>query len=34
MKEIVFHGNGNIRMDEVEDPKIKDDTDAVVRIDG
>jgi threonine dehydrogenase-like Zn-dependent dehydrogenase len=32
MKAIVFHGIGDIRLDTVKDPKIKDPTDAIVRL--
>lgn len=32
MKAIVFHGIGDIRLDDVEDPKLEADTDAVVRL--
>jgi threonine dehydrogenase-like Zn-dependent dehydrogenase len=32
MKAVVFHGIGDIRLDEVDDPGIVDPTDAVVRI--
>lgn len=32
MKAVVFHGPGDIRLDEVPKPKIKDKTDAVVRL--
>lgn len=32
MKAVVFHGVGDIRLDEVSDPKIKEATDAVVRL--
>ena len=32
MRAVVFHGVGDIRLDEVPDPKIQDPTDAVVRI--
>jgi threonine dehydrogenase-like Zn-dependent dehydrogenase len=32
MKAVVFHGVGDIRLDEVRAPKIKDERDAVVRI--
>ncbi len=32
MKAVVFHGVGDIRLDEVAQPKIKDDTDAIVRL--
>src|SRR3954470_6822962 len=32
MRAIVFHGIGDIRLDDVAEPKIKDDTDAIVRI--
>ncbi|HVX38126.1 MAG TPA: zinc-dependent alcohol dehydrogenase [Gemmatimonadaceae bacterium] len=32
MKAVVFHGIGDIRLDEVPDPKLQDDTDAVLRI--
>ena len=32
MKAIVFHGVGDIRLDNVPEPKLKDQTDAIVRI--
>jgi threonine dehydrogenase-like Zn-dependent dehydrogenase len=32
MKAVVWHGVGDIRLDDVEDPKIQEPTDAVVRI--
>ncbi len=32
MKAVVFHGIGDIRLDTVADPKIKDATDAVIRL--
>jgi threonine dehydrogenase-like Zn-dependent dehydrogenase len=32
MKALVFHGVGDIRLDDVADPKIEEPTDAVVRI--
>lgn len=32
MKAIVFHGIGDIRIDEVPDPKIQDPADAIVRV--
>jgi threonine dehydrogenase-like Zn-dependent dehydrogenase len=32
MKAIVFHGIGDIRLDTVKDPKIRDPTDAIVRL--
>jgi threonine dehydrogenase-like Zn-dependent dehydrogenase len=32
MKAVVFHGIGDIRLDDVPDPKIKDPTDAIVRL--
>ncbi|MEA2491556.1 MAG: hypothetical protein QOH21_3348 [Acidobacteriota bacterium] len=32
MKAVVFHGIGDIRLDEVKEPKIKDATDAIVRL--
>ena len=32
MKAVVFHGVGDIRMDDVPEPRIEDPTDAVVRI--
>src|SRR3954447_17583920 len=32
MKAIVFHGIGDIRLDNVSEPKIKDSTDAIVRL--
>jgi threonine dehydrogenase-like Zn-dependent dehydrogenase len=32
MKAVVFHGIGDIRLDEVKDPKIQDPTDAIVRL--
>ncbi len=31
MKAIVFHGVGNIRLETVSEPKIKDENDAIVR---
>ena len=33
MKAVVYHGPGNKTLDEVPDPKLQDDSDAVVRID-
>ena len=30
MKAVVFHGIGDIRLEEVADPKIKEPTDAIV----
>jgi threonine dehydrogenase-like Zn-dependent dehydrogenase len=32
MKAVVFHGIGDIRLDNVSEPKIKDKTDAIIRI--
>ena len=32
MKAVVFHKVGDIRLDEVAEPKIKEPTDAIVRI--
>lgn len=32
MKAIVFHGIGDIRLDQVPDPTLQDDTDAIVRL--
>lgn len=32
MKAVVFHGIGDIRLDEVKEPKLKDATDAIVRL--
>ncbi|MFD4635743.1 zinc-dependent alcohol dehydrogenase [Lentzea sp. NPDC058436] len=32
MKAVVWHGVGDIRLDDVEDPKLQEPTDAVVRI--
>lgn len=32
MKAVVFHGIGDIRLDDVAEPKLKDDSDAIVRI--
>lgn len=32
MKAVVFHGIGDIRLEDVKEPKIKDPTDAVVRL--
>ena len=32
MKAVVFHGVGDIRLDDVPEPKIKDPTDAIVRL--
>lgn len=32
MKAVVFHGVGDIRLDDVKEPKIKDETDAIVRL--
>ena len=32
MKAVVFHGIGDIRLDDVKEPKIKDDTDVIVRL--
>jgi threonine dehydrogenase-like Zn-dependent dehydrogenase len=32
MKAVVFHGIGDIRLDDVADPKIEEPTDAVIRI--
>lgn len=32
MRAVVFHGVGDIRLDEVDDPRIQEPTDAIVRI--
>src|SRR5581483_772203 len=32
MKAVVFHGIGDVRLETVKDPKLKDDTDAIVRL--
>jgi threonine dehydrogenase-like Zn-dependent dehydrogenase len=32
MKAVVFHGIGDIRLDNVKEPKLKDATDAIVRL--
>src|SRR5438270_13396637 len=32
MKAVVYHGLGDIRLDSVKDPKLKEDTDALVRL--
>ena len=32
MKAVVFHGVGDIRLDDVPEPKIEDARDAIVRI--
>jgi len=32
MKAVVFHGVGDIRLDDVAEPKIKEPTDAIVRL--
>lgn len=32
MKAVVFHGIGDIRLDDVAEPKIQESTDAIVRI--
>src|SRR5436305_14630133 len=32
MKAVVFHGIGDVRLDEVDQPKIQKPTDAIVRI--
>src|SRR4051794_32137736 len=32
MKAVVFHGVGDIRLDNVAEPKIKESTDAIVRL--
>jgi threonine dehydrogenase-like Zn-dependent dehydrogenase len=32
MKAVVFHGVGDIRLDEVPEPEIKESTDAIVRL--
>lgn len=32
MKAVVFHGVGDIRLDDVAEPKIRDDNDAIVRL--
>jgi hypothetical protein len=33
MRAIVYHGPGDKRWEEVSDPKLIDDTDAIVRVD-
>ncbi|HLW82090.1 MAG TPA: alcohol dehydrogenase catalytic domain-containing protein [Candidatus Acidoferrales bacterium] len=32
MKAIVFHGIGDIRLDNVREPRLEEDTDAIVRL--
>jgi threonine dehydrogenase-like Zn-dependent dehydrogenase len=32
MKAVVYHGLGDVRLDSVSDPKLKEDTDALVRL--
>src|ERR1051325_11787017 len=32
MKAVVFHGIGDIRLDDVKEPKLKEKTDAIVRL--
>jgi hypothetical protein len=32
MKAVVFHGIGDVRLDDVPEPKITDPTDAIVRL--
>src|SRR3954471_13794342 len=32
MKAVVFHGIGDVRLDEVQDPVVTDPTDAIVRL--
>ena len=32
MKAVVFHGVGDIRLDDVSEPPLRDDTDAIVRL--
>ena len=32
MKAVVFHGIGNVRFDNVKEPSIKQDFDAIVRL--
>ena len=32
MKAVVFHSIGDIRLDNVEEPKIQEPTDAIVRL--
>jgi len=32
VKAVVFHGPGDIRLDEVSDPRIQEPTDAIVRL--
>ncbi len=32
VKAVVFHGVGDIRLDDVEEPKIQDPSDAIVRL--
>lgn len=32
MKAVVWHGTGDIRLDEVDDPQVREPTDAVIRI--
>jgi alcohol dehydrogenase len=33
MKALVYHGPGNTAWEEVDKPGIRDDTDAIVRVD-
>lgn len=32
MKAVVWHGKGDIRLDDVEDPRVREPADAVIRI--
>jgi threonine dehydrogenase-like Zn-dependent dehydrogenase len=32
VKAVVFHGVGDIRLDDVEEPKIQEPTDAIIRL--
>jgi threonine dehydrogenase-like Zn-dependent dehydrogenase len=32
MKAVVFHGIGDVRLDDVDEPKLEEDTDAIVRL--
>ena len=32
MKAVVWHGVGDVRLDDVREPKLKDDTDAIIRV--
>jgi threonine dehydrogenase-like Zn-dependent dehydrogenase len=32
MKAVVWHGVGDIRLDDVPEPRIKDDSDAIVEL--